>query len=529
MWWLLGQEKKKLKLRMKTNKYFISTAIAYTNADPHIGFALELIQADALARYQRLLEKDIFFVTGTDENALKNVQSAEKAGIEVNKFVEKGAERFRKLTEALNISKNDFIRTTEVRHIKGAQKFWKACRQDDIYKKKYKGLYCVGCEEFKTQKDLINGLCPEHKVKPEVVEEENYFFKLSKYQGQLLKLIESGELKITPGSRKNEILEFIRGGLEDFSISRSKERAKNWGISVPGDDSQIMYVWFDALTNYINALGYGDSDARFKEYWENGRVVHLVGKGITRFHAIYWPAMLLSAGLALPKEIIVHGYVTVDGEKISKSIGNVVDPFSVVEKYGTDVVRYFLLREIPSGEDGDFSYKKLEERYSGDLANGLGNLVQRTITLIDTKLNGELIYKYDLVEKEVKEKTEAIFKNYTENIDSFLLHEALGRTWDLIGYANKYIDDKKPWAAVKHDEAEFLATMNNVVFILYNIAWMLVPFLPEIADKIFTILGANRDTKTLENYKFRVQKTPPSSRHGGTSEGRSAGLFPRLQ
>ncbi len=488
------------------NKYFMSTAIPYVNANPHIGFALELIQGDVLARYQRLLEKDVFFVTGTDENALKNVQAAEKSGVDVKKFVDDHSEKFKKLSEVLNISNNDFIRTTEDRHVKGAQKLWKACNSEDIYKKGYKGLYCVGCEEFKTQKDLINGLCPEHKVKPEVVEEENYFFKLSKYQEQLLKLIESGELKITPGSRKNEILEFIRGGLEDFSISRSKERAKNWGISVPGDDSQIMYVWFDALTNYINALGYGDSDARFKEYWENGRVTHLVGKGITRFHAIYWPAMLLSAGLALPKEIIVHGYVTVDGEKISKSIGNVVDPFSVVEKYGTDVVRYFLLREIPSGEDGDFSYKKLEERYNGDLANGLGNLVQRTITLIDGNLSGELIYKYDLVKKEVKERTAEFFKNYTENIDNFLLHEALGRTWDLIGYANKYIDDKKPWAAVKHDEAEFLVIMNNAVFILYNIAWMLVPFMPETADKIFRAIGADREVVLPGNYKFRILK-----------------------
>jgi len=497
------------------NKYFISTAIPYVNSDPHIGFALELVQADVLARYQRLLKKDVFFVTGTDENALKNVQAAEKAGVDVKKFVDDHGEKFKKLSEVLNISNNDFIRTTESRHIKGVQKLWKACNPENMYKKGYGGLYCVGCEEFKTQKDLINGLCPEHKVKPEIVEEENYFFKLSKYQGQLLNLIESDELKITPGSRKNEILEFIRGGLEDFSISRSRERAKNWGISVPGDDSQIMYVWFDALTNYINALGYAEDDVRFKEYWENGRVVHLVGKGITRFHAIYWPAMLLSAGLALPREIIVHGYVTVDGEKISKSIGNVVDPFSVVGKYGVDVVRYFLLREIPSGEDGDFSYKKLEERYNGDLANGLGNLVQRTIILIDTKLNGELIYRYALVEKEVKEKTEVIFKDYIKNIDNFILHEALAKVWELISFGDKYLDDKAPWKVIKYDEAEFLKIMNNTLYIIYNIAWMLVPFMPETADKIFNTMGADREAKSIDNFKFLVKK--------------SSGLFPRLQ
>lgn len=499
---------------MMNNKYFISTAIPYVNSDPHIGFALELIQADVLARYQRLLEKDVFFVTGTDENALKNAQAAEKAGEDVNKFVEKHAKKFQELTEVLDISKNDFIRTTEERHIKGVQKLWKACKPEDIYKKGYKGLYCVGCEEFKTQKDLIEGVCPEHRTKPEEVEEENYFFKLSKYEKELFRLIESGELKITPASRKNELLEFIKGGLEDFSISRSRERAKNWGISVPGDDSQIMYVWFDALTNYINVLGYGTDDARFNEYWTNGSTAHLVGKGITRFHAIYWPAMLLSAGLTLPKEIFVHGYVTVDGEKISKSIGNVIDPFKVAEKYGVDAVRHFLLREIPSGEDGDFSYKKLEDRYNGDLANGLGNLVQRTVTLIENNLAGELIYKPDLIDKEVKNKIDELFKEYIKNLDSFLLHEASGRTWDLVGFANKYIDEKKPWAVVKNDEQKFLAIMNNAVFIMYNISWMLVPFLPETADKIFKILGADRDVKTLENYKFKVQKT--------------AGLFPRL-
>lgn len=495
------------------SKYFISTAVPYINSDPHIGFALELVQADVLARYQRLLEKDVFFVTGTDENALKNVQSAEKAGIEVKKFVDQNAEKFRKLTEVLNISNNDFIRTTEKRHIKGAQKFWKACKPEDIYKKGYRGLYCVGCEEFKTQKDLIEGVCPEHRTKPEEVEEENYFFRLSKYEKELLCLIESDELKITPSSRKNEILEFIRGGLEDFSISRSKERAKNWGILVPGDDSQIQYVWFDALTCYINSLGYAVDDARFKEYWQNGRVAHLVGKGIIRFHAIYWPAMLLSAGLAVPKEIFVHGYVTVDGEKISKSLGNVVDPFHVVDKYGVDAVRHFLLREIPSGEDGDFSYKKLEERYSGDLANGLGNLVQRVVTLIDDKLNGELIFKKEYLDKVIIEKLGEAKREYKKNVENFKLHEALGNVWNLVNFADRYIDDKRPWAAIKHDEGEFLAIITNLVLLIHNIARLLLPFMPETALKIFAIFG-DEGERVGENYKFLVKK--------------SAALFPRL-
>jgi len=491
------------------NKFFISTAIPYVNADPHIGFALELIQGDVLARHHRLMGDEVVFVNGTDENALKNAQAAEKAGVDVGKFVAEHAKKFQKLSTTLNVSNTDFIRTTEERHIKGAQKLWKACKSEDIYKKAYKGLYCVGCEEFKTRKDLIEGVCPEHRVAPEEVEEENYFFKLSNYQDRLLKLIESNELKITPASRKNETLEFIRGGLEDFSISRSKERAKNWGIPVPGDDSQIMYVWFDALTNYINALGYGTDDARFKEYWQNGSTAHLVGKGITRFHAIYWPAMLMSAGLALPKEIFVHGYVTVDGEKISKSIGNVIDPFKVVEKYGVDVVRYFLLREIPSGEDGDFSYKKLEDRYNGDLANGLGNLVQRVATLIDSKLEGEISFDTDRVSGEMKQLVFKINERVDMAVYNFKLHDGLIAIWDLIKYTNVYFNDNKPWETVKTNPESFNTTLINVVFILHHLAEILRPFMPETADKM-----PHLEIKMNSN-KLYVKKGEP--------------LFPRLK
>src|SRR3989338_4006340 len=376
-------------------KYFITTAIPYVNGYPHLGHALEFVQTDVLARYNRLRGREVFFLTGTDENALKNVQSAEKAGEDVKTFIDRHADVFRKLTEVLNLSNDDFIRTTEERHILGAQKLWKACEErGDIYKKKYQGLYCVGCESFKTEKELIDGLCPEHKVEPEKVEEENYFFRLSGYEKEILRMIESDELKILPSSRKNELTSFIKEGLEDFSISRSRERVKNWGIPVPGDDSQILFVWFDALSNYINALGYGGDESKFQEWWENNpNKEHLIGKGITRFHAIYWPAVLISAKLKLPSQILVHGYLTIDGEKISKSLGNVVDPFKVVEKYGVDPVRYFLLRDIASGEDGAFSYKQLEERYNGDLANGLGNLIQRVATLVENSLGGELIYK----------------------------------------------------------------------------------------------------------------------------------------
>jgi len=501
-------------------KFYITTAIPYVNAKPHVGFALELIQTDVLARYHRVLGDEVFFLTGTDEDALKNVQAAEKAGREVKDFIDEHAEEFKNLAKVLNISNDDFIRTTEHKHIVGSQKLWRACdKSGDIYKKKYKGLYCVGCETFYTPKDLVDGLCPEHKTKPEEVEEENYFFRLSKYQKKILEFIESDKLKITPEFRKKETVTFIKQGLEDFSISRSRERARNWGIPVPGDNGQIIYVWFDALTNYINAIGYGDDEKLFNKWWQtNNRIVHLIGKGITRFHAIYWPAMLLSAGLNLPSEIIIHGYVTVNGEKISKSLGNIIDPVSVVKKYGVDPFRYYILREIPSDEDGDFSTEKLEARYNGDLANNLGNLISRVAKLIETKLEGELNFEGRFVDKEgykIEETVADSIKNYRKNIEAFRLHEAIGGVWALLTFANGYIDDKKPWAEVSDDPDHFVKTITSLVYIIINAGWLIEPFMPETADNIFKAFGFDKKIKSLAGYKFTVAKIEP--------------LFPRLK
>ena len=359
-------------------KFYITTAIDYVNGLPHIGHALEKIQTDVVARYHRSLGENVLFLTGTDENSLKNVQAAEKEGITVQELVDRNSQVFYNLKDVLNLSFDDFIRTTEKRHIEGVEKLWKAC-QKDIYKKTYEGLYCVGCEAFYKESELVNGLCPEHKKAPELVKEENYFFKLSKYQNQLKELIEKNEFKIIPETRKNEVLSFINSGLEDICISRSKERAHGWGIPVPKDPNQIVWVWFDALANYITAVGYDLDEKMFQDLWPAD--IHFVGKGILRFHAVYWPAMLLSAGLALPKSIFVHGYITVDGGKMSKSIGNVINPIELVKKYGTEPVRYFLLREMPPTQDGDFTYEKFEDRYTADLARGLGNLVARVIAL----------------------------------------------------------------------------------------------------------------------------------------------------
>ncbi|HRT18005.1 MAG TPA: methionine--tRNA ligase [Candidatus Paceibacterota bacterium] len=458
-------------------KVFVSTSIPYVNASPHLGHALELVQADVIARHHRLLGDRVFFLSGTDENSLKNVRSAENAGENVADFVYKNYLNFYNLKEVLNISFDDFIRTTEKRHFDGAQKLWMACKKD-IYKKKYSGLYCVGCEEYYKEDDLINGLCPEHKVAPELIEEENYFFKLSNYQEKIKELIEKDEVKIIPQSRKNEILSFINSGLQDFCISRTSERAKGWGIDVPGDETQKMWVWFDALSNYINALGYGsNNESKFLEFWQNNDLkIHIIGKGINRFHSVYWLAMLLSAGISLPKTLFVHGYITVDGQKMSKSLGNVINPYNLVEKYGCDAVRYFLLREIPALGDGDFTFEKFEKRYNSDLAGGIGNLLSRTLVMINKKnvifnRNPEAIFV---------DKNQEVNKKIKDNFIQF--NDTLSEIWELVSFCDKYIEEKKPWAIEDKDENEIV--FSNIIYSLKNISQMLKPFLPDTAEKI---------------------------------------------
>jgi methionyl-tRNA synthetase len=483
----------------------------YANANPHIGFAFELVLADVLARYHRLEGNDTFFLTGTDEHGATVAKAADKNNKSPKEFVDEVSAKVKELAKILNISNDDFIRTSDqTRHWPAAQKLWNLIK-DDLYKKNYEGLYCVGHEAFMKKSDLVDGVCPLHKTEPEKIKEENWFFKLTKYKKEIKKKIESGEMKIVPETRKQEILNLIDDA-EDVSFSRPFKDLR-WGIPVPGDETQTMYVWADALTNYISALGYTEENPKFEKFWPAD--VHLVGKDILRFHAMIWPAMLLSAGLPLPKAIYVHGFITVDGEKMSKTIGNVVDPFEAVKKYGAEVVRYFLLREIPSGDDGDFSNKKLEERYNGDLANGLGNLVQRILTLVENNLDNELIYKTELTDADIAKKTTETLKEYKKNIESFSLHEALAKIWDLISFADKYMDDKKPWAVIKRDEKEFLAIMTNLIVIIHGVARMLLPFMPETSDKMAKIFGDDLLNKEIpDDYKFIVKK-------GG-------GLFPRL-
>ena len=462
-------------------RIYLTTAIPYVNAAPHIGFALEAVQADCLARFYRALGYDVFFATGTDENSLKNVQAAEAEGITVQKLVDRYAKQFEDLKQALNLSWDKFIRTSTKDHFKGAQKLWLLCKKEDIYKKKYRGLYCVGCELFYTKGELVEGKCPEHQTVPDEVEEENYFFALCRYQKYLETLIDTDKLQITPISRKNEVLSFIRQGLEDFSISRSKERARGWGVPVPGDDSshsaettrdkQVMYVWFDALTNYLTALGFGTDESLYKKYWvDNPNRLHVIGKGIIRFHAVYWPAMLASAGLPLPKVEFVHGYITVDGQKISKSLGNAIDPFKLVEKFGQDVIRFYLLREIPAWGDGDFSIQRLKELYNGELANGLGNLVARVARLAsDTNLS--LPPRKNFKFKETVE----------DNLKKFRFDQAIFAIWDEITVLDRRINEEKPWELEGQKLKKSITPMAQEI---REIAFNLSPFLPGTSQKI---------------------------------------------
>lgn len=470
---------------MDNSKFYITTAIDYVNAPPHLGHALEKVQADVLARYQRLLGKDTFFLSGTDENSLKNVRAAQKEGISVEELVDRNAQKFYQLKEALNLSFDHFIRTTEKRHIKGAQKLWSLCKKD-IYKKKYQGLYCVGCEEFYKESELENGLCPDHKTEPEFIEEENYFFKLSRYSKTLQKLIEANKLEIIPPTRKREVLSFISQGLEDICISRSAKRAKGWGIDVPQDKSQKIWVWFDALSSYLNAIGYPEDQKRFQEWWQrNENITHVIGKSVLRFHAIYWPAFLLSAGLKLPKIIFVHGNITSGGQKMSKSLGNVINPLELVEKYSsvissqaaTDSIRYFLLREIPSIEDGDFTYPKFEKRYNSDLAKGLGNLVARVVTVAKEVEVQKNISDQPFFNQGIEKIIEATKNKYQKGLRNFHFNKSLKAIWELISWADQYIEKKRPWEGDKEAIGDLLLTLKEI-------ADLLKPFLPQTSEKV---------------------------------------------
>jgi len=464
-----------LKKNSKKEKFYITTAIAYVNAGPHIGHALEVIQADTIARYIRSTGHDVFFGTGTDEHGDKIRRAAIQSQKTTKQFINEISAIFKSQKKILNLSYDKFIRTSNKKeHWLGAYKLWAELeKRGDIYKKKYIGLYCVGCEKFLTEKDLIEGKCPLHQKAPEKIEEENYFFRLTKYADAIKKAIVSDKLKILPITRKNEVLAFIRDGLEDVSFSRLK-KATPWGIPIPKSD-QTMYVWCDALSNYLSNVGYGQSTKTFKKWWPAD--THIIGKDILRFHAIYWPAMLLSADLPLPKSILVHGFVTSEGQKMSKTLGNVVDPFDATKKYGVDALRYYLLREIPSDGDGDFSWEKFKNRYNDDLAKGLGNFVSRIAHLLaEEKIAVKLP-----VSRKTQQEIRRMNRRVEKYINEFRLHEALGAIFQLIQFGDSYINEKQPW---KNKNAK---VSRNLSALAIATGRALFPFMPETSVKILSI------------------------------------------
>jgi len=455
----------------KSKKFYITTTLPYVNADPHIGFALEIIQADVLARYYKNLGCDVFFNTGVDEHGLKIYQKAKEQNLDPQAYCDIYAKKFDELKKALNLNYNNFIRTTDKHHIESAQEFWKLClKNGDIYKKNYKVKYCVGCELEKTDSELVNGKCPIHPNQEiEIIEEENYFFRYSKYQENLLELYKRNPEFVVPGSKLNEIRLFTEKGLEDFSVSRIKEKMP-WGVPVPGDEKQVMYVWFDALANYITCLGWPENIKNFKEYWPG---LQVAGKDNLRQQSSMWQAMLLSAGLPNSKQIFIHGFMTANGQKMSKSLGNVINPVDLVNKYGTDPVRYYLLREIPPAEDGDFSYEKFEQRYNSDLAGGIGNLVARTLGIAS-----KIEFKQSKPSSKIIKQIKDIQKKCGKAVEEFRFNDALAYVWELISFCDKYINEEKLW------ETKDLRVINDLFFAIREIGVLLEPFLPETAEKI---------------------------------------------
>lgn len=454
-------------------KFYVTTAIDYVNGPPHIGHAIQKVWTDTIARFHRQKGFNVWFLTGTDEHGASVVRAAEKLNKTPKELADENSAKFKNFREILNLSWDDFIRTSDKeKHWPGAKLMWqKLVDSDDIYKKHYRGLYCVGHEAFVTEKDLVDGKCRDHQKKPEIIDEENYFFRLSKYSKEIESKIKNNELIIIPESRKNEILSFLKEGLDDVSFSRPAKDI-SWGIPVPNDSSHTMYVWCDALTNYLSAIGYGRDD-NWKKWWPCD--LHVLGKDNLRFHAAIWPGMLLSAGLPLPRALFVHGFINVNGQKMSKTVGNVIDPFEVVKKYGTDALRYFLLREILSYEDGDFTFEKFEQRYNADLAKGLGNLVARVLTLAE---------KSDIKEsKSFESEIEDAGKNIENAISEFKFSDALIEIWKLIAAGDKYVDNKKPWT-LSADSEEFKEIIGSLVYLISEIGKLLSPFLPETSEKI---------------------------------------------
>ena len=465
--------------------FYITTTLPYVNAAPHIGFAMEIIQADVIARFHRLQGNTVIFNFGTDEHGQKIYEKAIEQGISPQAYCDVYAEKFDALKDALHLTYTHFIRTTDASHMKAAQIFWMRCfEKGDIYKKNYQTKYCVGCELEKTDSELDHGICPIHPNKElEIREEENYFFRFSAYQEKLLELYTNYADFVLPAHRLTEIRKFVESGLADFSISRLKEKMP-WGIEVPNDSAHVMYVWFDALINYISTLGWPDGE-EYLTFWPG---VQMAGKDNLRQQASIWQAMLLSSGVPASKQIYIHGFITAEGKKMSKSLGNVVDPYEIVKEYGTDALRYYLLREIPYGEDGDYSTERMEKRYE-ELANQLGNLVSRVAAMSESYFNGEL----EVISKERKELDQRL----KESMNRYDFKTYLDAVFELVGEANEYIEKKAPFRLVKEDKEAAKGVLSELAEMIRFIAQALLPMMPQTAEEI------------LRRYNGVIQKGEP--------------------
>lgn len=519
---------------MTERAFYITTAIDYVNASPHIGHAYEKIIADVLARYRRLRGDAVYFLTGTDEHGQKNATSAAAAGRPVPAFVDENAARFRELAELLNLSIDDFIRTTEPRHAAGVKAIWeRVAAKGDFYKKNYQALYCVGHEAFVTLSDLVDGKCPAHDTEPIVIEEENYFFRLSRYRSELRRLFQESPEFVVPASRYGEMLNLI-DSLEDISVSRPVEKL-SWGIPVPGDPTHVIYVWFDALTNYISAIGFGGDEGGFARWWPHSH--HLIGKDINRFHALLWPAMLISAGLQPPRQVLVHGFITVEGQKISKTLGNVIDPGALAQELAgasgaeaavcVDALRYFLLRDIPFGEDGDFRRAALIHRFNADLANDYGNLLNRTLPQLERHFEGAIPHagRATSGDSTLRATAQAVVDEVDRLVERVDFSRALGEVWRLLRVANKYLDDEAPWRTVKTDRERAGTVLSNTLEIVRIATVLLSPWLPTATTRVWEQLGIPA--------ALSAQRLEDARRWGGLSAGTQirsgAPIFPRIE
>ncbi len=508
---------------MSAQKYYITTAISYPNGPPHIGHAYEDMATDALARFHRLDGNDVFFLTGTDEHGLKMQQTAARNGVATQDFADRNAALFKAMAKALGCSNDDFIRTTEPRHYRSCEEIWRRMQAaGDIYKDSYAGWYSVRDEayyaESETEVRADNVRYGPQGTPVEWVEEASYFFRLSAYQDRLLAHYEANPDFIGPDERRNEVVSFVKGGLKDLSISRT---TFDWGIPVPEDPSHVMYVWVDALTNYITGVGFPDDAAMFGRYWPAD--LHVIGKDIVRFHAVYWPAFLMSAGLALPKRVFAHGFVFNRGEKMSKSVGNVVDPFALIDAYGVDAVRYFFLREVPFGQDGNYSHEAIVQRINADLANDLGNLAQRSLSMIAKNCDGVLpaLGELSAEDREMLRQADGLLDQCRAAFATQQIHQALNAIWAVVAEANRYFAGAAPWALRKTDPARMGTVLYVTAEVVRQVAILVQPVMPGSAAKLLDLLGVPADARNFASLG-------PSGRlKAGTTLPAPEAVFPR--